>query len=57
MRRLVEVLPAGVKCTILAGFADTKLFGFLAELDVGYVIRLKGNTKDPMRNKCSKLPP
>jgi hypothetical protein len=47
VRRLVEVLPAGVKCTILAdrGFADTKLFGFLAELDVGYVIRLKGNTK------------
>ena len=47
MRRLVEVLPAGVKCTILAdrGCADTKLFGFLAELDVGYVIRLKGNTK------------
>ena len=34
VRRLVEVLPAGVKCTILAdrGFADTKLFGFLAEL-------------------------
>jgi len=44
---LAEVLPAGVKCTILAdrGFADTKLFGFLAELDLGYVIRLKGNTK------------
>src|SRR3954466_5441210 len=45
LRRLAEVLPAGVKCTILAGFADTKLFGFLAELDLGYVIRLKGNTK------------
>src|SRR3954453_3986159 len=45
LRRLVEVLPAGVKVTILAGFADTKLFGFLAELDLGYVIRLKGNTK------------
>src|SRR3954467_14156600 len=31
LRRLVEVLPAGVKVTILAdrGFADTKLFGFL----------------------------
>ena len=29
LRRLAEVLPAGVKCTILAdrGFADTKLFG------------------------------
>ena len=47
LRRLAEVLPAGVKCTILAdrGFADTKLFGFLAELDLGYVIRLKGNTR------------
>jgi hypothetical protein len=47
LRRLAEVLPAGVKCTILAdrGFADTKLFGFLAALDLGYVIRLKGNTK------------
>src|SRR3954453_5947084 len=45
VRRLVEVLPAGVKCTILAGFADTKLFGFLDELGFDYVIRLKGNTK------------
>jgi len=45
--RLAEVLPAGVKVTILAdrGFADTKLFGFLAELNLGYVIRLKGNIK------------
>jgi hypothetical protein len=45
LRRLAEVLPAGVKCTLLAGFADTKLFGFLAELGFDYVIRLKGNTK------------
>src|ERR671920_358766 len=46
-RRLAEVLPDDVKVTILAdrGFADTKLFGFLAELGFGYVIRLKGNTK------------
>src|SRR3954470_11795069 len=46
VRRLVEVLPADVKCTLLAdrGFADTKLFGFLAELGFDYVIRLKGNT-------------
>src|SRR5918995_1168045 len=46
VRRLVEVLPAGVKCTLLAdrGFADTKLFGFLGELGFDYVIRLKGNT-------------
>jgi hypothetical protein len=47
LRRLAEVLPDDVKVTILAdrGFADTKLFGFLAELGFGYVIRLKGNTK------------
>src|SRR5690349_13799114 len=46
LRRLAEVLPAGVRCTILAdrGFADTRLFDFLAELGFGYVIRLKGNT-------------
>src|SRR5689334_15610796 len=46
LRRLAAVLPDGVTCTILAdrGFADTKLFDFLAELDFGYVIRLKGNT-------------
>ena len=45
VRRLAEVLPDDVKVTLLAdrGFADTKLFGFLAEL--GYVIRLKGTTK------------
>src|SRR4051794_6057015 len=45
LRRLAEVLPDDVAVTILAGFADTKLFGFLAELGFGYVIRLKGNTK------------
>ena len=44
-RRLAEVLPAGVRVTILAGFADTKLFDFLADLGFDYVIRLKGNTK------------
>src|ERR687897_7019 len=46
LRRLAEVLPAGVKVTILAdrGFADAKLFGFLDELGFDYVIRLKGNT-------------
>src|SRR3954462_5091833 len=43
LRRLAAVLPAGITCTILAdrGFADTKLFDFLAELGFGYVIRLK----------------
>jgi hypothetical protein len=45
LRRLAEVLPAGVQVTILAGFADTKLFEFLSELGFGYVIRLKGNTR------------
>src|SRR5919107_3671061 len=47
LRRLAKVLPDDVKVTILAdrGFADTKLFGFLAELGFDYVIRLKGNTK------------
>ena len=47
MRRLAEVLPDDVKVTLLAdrGFADTKLFDFLAEMGFDYVIRLKGNTK------------
>ena len=39
------MLPAGVRVTILAGFADTKLFDFLGELGFDYVIRLKGNTR------------
>ena len=45
VRRLAEVLSDDVKVTLLAGFADTKLFGFLDELGFDYVIRLKGNTK------------
>src|SRR3954452_10887529 len=45
VRRLAEVLSDDVKVTLLAGFADTKLFGFLDELGFAYVIRLKGNTK------------
>src|SRR3954451_15639131 len=45
LRRLAEVLPANVRATILAGFADTKLFDFLGELGFDYVIRLKGNTR------------
>src|SRR3954453_12486562 len=44
LRRLAEVLPDDVAVTLLAGFADTKLFGFLADLGFAYVIRLKGNT-------------
>src|SRR3712207_2179909 len=47
LRRLAEVMPDDVKVTILAdrGFAETKLFGFLAELGFDSVIRLKGKTK------------
>ena len=46
LRRLAEVLPDSVRVTLLAdrGFADTKLFDFLADLGFDYVIRLKGNT-------------
>ena len=47
LRRLAAVLPDSVRVTILAdrGFADTKLFDFLADLGFDYVIRLKGNTR------------
>src|SRR3954463_1661823 len=47
LRRLAAVLPDAVPVPLLAdrGFADTKLFGFLADLGFAYVIRLKGNTK------------
>jgi hypothetical protein len=47
LRRLADLLPDGVRATLLAdrGFADTKLFGFLGELGFDYVIRLKSNTK------------
>jgi hypothetical protein len=45
LRRLTETLPSGCRVTILAdrGFGDQKLFGFLAELGFGYVIRFRGN--------------
>src|SRR3954465_10761756 len=45
VRRLAEVLSNDVKVTLPAGFAATKLFGFLDELGFDYVIRLKGNPK------------
>src|SRR3954447_13452640 len=45
LRRLAEVPPAGVRGTIVAGLAHTKLFDFLGELGFDYVIRLKGNTR------------
>jgi len=46
LKRLSEILPAGVKVTILAdrGFGDTKLFGYLGTLGFDYVIRFRGNT-------------
>ena len=46
LKRLSEVLPDGVKVTILAdrGFGDTKLFGYLGALGFDYVIRFRGNT-------------
>lgn len=45
LRRLAETLPPGCRVTILAdrGFGDQKLFGFLAELGFGHVIRFRGN--------------
>ena len=45
LRRLAEVLPDSVRVTILAGFADTKLFDFLGDRGFDSVIRLKGNTR------------
>lgn len=47
LSRLKEVLPAGVRVTLLAdrGFADQKFFRFLdEELHFDYVIRIRGNT-------------
>lgn len=46
LKRLSEVLPDGIKVTILAdrGFGDTKLFGYLGTLGFDYVIRFRGNT-------------
>jgi hypothetical protein len=45
LRRLAELVPAGCRVTILAdrGFGDQKLFAFLAQIGVGYVIRFRGN--------------
>ena len=47
LRRLAETLPADRRVTILAdrGFGDQKLFAFLAELGLGYVIRFRGNIR------------
>jgi len=45
LRRLAELVPPGCRVTILAdrGFGDQKLFAFLGELGLGYVIRFRGN--------------
>jgi hypothetical protein len=45
--RLSEVLPEGVKVTILAdrGFGDHKLFQFLNELGFQFIIRFRGNIR------------
>jgi len=45
--RLSEVLPKGVKVTILAdrGFGDHKLFEFLKKLGFEFVIRFRGNIR------------
>ncbi len=45
LARLAEVMPEGVKVTILAdrGFGDTKLFSYLDSLGFAYVIRFRGN--------------
>jgi len=45
LARLAEVMPQGVKVTILAdrGFGDTKLFSYLTDLGFAYVIRFRGN--------------
>lgn len=45
LARLAEVMPQGVKVTILAdrGFGDTKLFSYLTSLGFDYVIRFRGN--------------
>jgi hypothetical protein len=45
LARLAEVIPRGVKVTILAdrGFGDTKLFSYLTDLGFDYVIRFRGN--------------
>lgn len=45
--RFKEVLPSGVKVTVLAdrGFGDQKFMRFLSELGFAYVIRIRGNIR------------
>jgi hypothetical protein len=57
LSRLKEVLPAGVKVTLLAdrGFADQKFFKFISEeLQFFYIIRIKNNTLVSDENQDKK---
>ena len=58
LKRLSEVLPVGVKVTILAdrGFGDTKLFGYLGTLGFDYVIRFRGSTSRRRRGSAVRPP-
>jgi len=55
--RLVELVPAGCRVTILAdrGFGDQKLFTFPEKHGFGYVIRLRGNIHVNDANGTTKL--
>lgn len=55
--RLSEVLPAGVKVTILAdrGFGDHKLFKFLTELGFQFIIRFRGNIRVTAADGVTKM--
>ena len=55
--RLSEVLPKGVKVTILAdrGFGDHKLFEFLKKLGFEFVIRFRGNIRVAAADGETKL--
>ena len=56
LRRLAELVPAGCRVTILAdrGFGDQKLFAFLEELGLRYVIRFRGNIQVTDANGTTK---
>ena len=55
--RLSEVLPKGVKVTILAdrGFGDHKLFEFLKKLRFEFVVRFRGNIRVAAADGETKL--
>jgi len=60
--RLREVLPEGVKATVLAdrGFGDQKLYALMAELNLDYAIRFKENiqvTSDGVSKPASEWVP